>query len=116
MCDFPLRKACLFRLSKGSICPAVWSASLYPLLLLTFGYLVNTSRRFVRRFCLSFRLARLCPLDDSLPDDAMIPGLAMFTTRAEPLATWMTGLEIAYFKVRDYRITRKLTHNVGRFS
>ena len=29
----------------------------------------------------------------------MIPGLAMFTARAEPLATWMTGLEVAYFKV-----------------
>lgn len=30
----------------------------------------------------------------------MIPGLAMFTARAEPLATWMTGLEVAFFKVR----------------
>lgn len=29
----------------------------------------------------------------------MIPGLAMFTARAEPLATWMTGLEVAFFKV-----------------
>ncbi|CAM9105627.1 unnamed protein product [Pylaiella littoralis] len=43
-------------------------------------------------------VGRLCPLDASLPDDAMIPGLAMFTARAEPLATWMTGLEVAYFK------------------
>ncbi|CAM9498434.1 unnamed protein product [Laminaria digitata] len=43
-------------------------------------------------------VGRLCPLDASLPDDAIIPGLAMFTTRAEPLATWMTGLEVAYFK------------------
>lgn len=51
-------------------------------------------------------LSRLCPLDASLPDDAMIPGLAMFTARAEPLATWMTGLEVAYFKVnRLYRST-----------
>lgn len=34
----------------------------------------------------------------------MIPGLAMFTARAEPLATWMTGLEIAYFKVRRQHV------------
>lgn len=49
---------------------------------------------------------RLCPLDASLPDDAMIPGLAMFTARAEPLATWMTGLEVAYFKVRSMQFVR----------
>lgn len=42
---------------------------------------------------------RLCPLDESLADDEIIPGLAIFTTRAQPLATWMTGLEVAYFKV-----------------
>lgn len=45
-------------------------------------------------------LPRLCPLDSSLKDDDMIPGLALFTARAQPLATWMTGLEVAYFKVR----------------
>lgn len=52
-------------------------------------------------FFVSAIYTRLCPLDASLPDDAMIPGLAMFTARAEPLATWMTGLEVAYFKVRN---------------
>ncbi|CAM9671023.1 unnamed protein product, partial [Sphacelaria rigidula] len=44
-------------------------------------------------------IGRLCPLDASLPDDAMIPGLAVFTRRAAPLATWMAGVEMAYFKV-----------------
>ncbi|CAM9140179.1 unnamed protein product [Discosporangium mesarthrocarpum] len=43
-------------------------------------------------------VGRLCPLDPSLPDDAMIPGLAIFTLRCGPLATWMTGLEVAFFK------------------
>lgn len=51
-------------------------------------------------------LARLCPLDTSLPDDAMIPGLAIFTKRAGPLATWITGLEVAFFKVTYFKVFR----------
>lgn len=42
----------------------------------------------------------------------MIPGLAMFTARAEPLATWMTGLEVAYFKVSTRLGVRRLVCHV----
>lgn len=38
----------------------------------------------------------------------MIPGLAIFTKRAEPLATWMTGLEVAFFKVGSFHVVRVL--------
>lgn len=48
----------------------------------------------------------------------MIPGLAMFTARAEPLATWMTGLEVAYFKVGKSLASRNVgvsCYNPGKF-
>ncbi|KAG5189744.1 hypothetical protein JKP88DRAFT_197491 [Tribonema minus] len=43
-------------------------------------------------------LGRLCPIDPEIPDDAMVQGLAVFTKRALPLATWLSGLEVAFMK------------------
>ncbi|CAM9338370.1 unnamed protein product, partial [Phaeothamnion confervicola] len=43
-------------------------------------------------------VGRLCPVDDGLPADAQIPGIAIFTKRAGPLAQWMAGLELAFVR------------------
>ncbi|MGB3495252.1 MAG: Tab2/Atab2 family RNA-binding protein [Elainellaceae cyanobacterium] len=50
-----------------------------------------------------------------LPEKTAIPGLIIFSSRAQPLAAWMSGLELAFLKVipSDGRATARLTLETG---
>jgi len=42
-------------------------------------------------------VGRLCPVDPSLPADEFVQGIAIFTSRAGALASWVAGTEISGF-------------------
>ena len=43
-------------------------------------------------------VGRLCPVDPSLPADAFVQGLVILTPRANALASWLAGTEVAGVK------------------
>jgi len=47
-------------------------------------------------------VGRLCPVDETLPADAFVQGIAIFTKRADAMASWLSGTELAGF-VADLR-------------
>ena len=43
----------------------------------------------------------LSPLPpDGLPPDLMVPGIAIFSKRSPAIAAWLTGIDLAFVKVR----------------
>lgn len=40
-----------------------------------------------------------CVIDGSVPKDAMVPGMIVFSRRAYPLSAWVSGTELAYIRV-----------------
>mmetsp|Transcript_27721 Transcript_27721/g.26540 ORF Transcript_27721/g.26540 Transcript_27721/m.26540 type:complete len:346 (-) Transcript_27721:286-1323(-) len=40
-------------------------------------------------------IGRLCPVDPELPADAFVQGVAIFTSRANALASWLSGTELS---------------------
>lgn len=42
-------------------------------------------------------VGRLCPVDPMLPADAFVQGIVILTSRAEALASWLAGTELAGF-------------------
>lgn len=40
---------------------------------------------------------RLCPIDPTLPADAFVQGIVILTSRADALASWLAGTELAGF-------------------
>lgn len=43
-------------------------------------------------------VGRLCPVDPSLPADAFVQGIIILTSRANALASWLAGTEVAGVK------------------
>lgn len=44
----------------------------------------------------------------SIPPETMIPGVVLFSSRATPMAAWMSGLELAFLKVEEGSTVRLL--------
>lgn len=43
-------------------------------------------------------VGRLCPVDPELPADSFVQGVAIFTSRAKALASWLSGTELSGLK------------------
>jgi len=43
-------------------------------------------------------VGKLCVIDRNLPKDAFVQGIAIFTSRADALASWLAGTEVSGFK------------------
>lgn len=58
-------------------------------------------------------VGRLCPVDPNLPADTFVQGIVILTSRAQALATWLAGTEVAGFKADLRRRTLTMEADIS---